>query len=223
MPYNQGMGIIASGVGVAYMLATSSSSLIATGPSLKSVKTSIFPCSASWARSPARALKCRALAIHRLPLRADRKLLSSLAFMRHRLAIATVFCSALATGCDSRPYGLAPVSGIVTLDGQPIEKARVSFQPQGGSKTNPGPGSYAFCDASGRYELKTIRDEPGAVPGPHAVRITSPQPKADSASDTDTGPAFQDPIPPRYNYQTELTFTVPEEGTDSANFELISK
>jgi len=142
--------------------------------------------------------------------------------MLPRFTIALIVCTPVIVGCDSRPYGLAPVSGVVTLDGKPIEKARVSFQPQG-STTNPGPGSYAFCDASGRYELKTIRDEPGAVPGPHAVRITSPRPRGDSASDSDIGPEFKDPIPPRYNYRTELTFTVPEEGSDSADFELLSK
>jgi hypothetical protein len=141
-----------------------------------------------------------------------------------QLWLAVIVCAALITiGCgDSREYGLAPVSGIVTLDGKPIDKARVSFQPQG-STTNPGPGSYAFCDASGHFELKTIRDEPGAVVGPHAVRITSPRPPGNSASDSDTGPAFKDPIPTKYNYQTELTFTVPQGGTTEANFELTSK
>jgi hypothetical protein len=143
--------------------------------------------------------------------------------MRCRIALACVVSTVVASGCDSKPYGLAPVSGVVTLDGRPIEGARVSFQPLGGEKTNPGPGSYAFCDAAGHYELKTIRDEMGAVPGPHVIRISSAQPKADSASDSDSGPAFQDPIPARYNSQTQLTFTVPEEGTMAAEFKLTTK
>ena len=140
-----------------------------------------------------------------------------------RLSIVMIVCAGLVAGCSSKPYGLAPVSGIVTLDGKPIENARVSFQPQGGTKTNPGPGSYGFCDAGGRYELQTIRDEPGAVPGSHTVRITSPGPKSDPGSDSDAGSAFKDPIPMRYNYKTELTFAVPEEGTTTADFKLTTK
>src|SRR5687767_4524628 len=89
-------------------------------------------------------------------------------------------------GCDSKPYGLAPVSGIVTLDGAPVPGAQVSFQPQGGgSQENPGPGSTGLCDSSGRYELTTIRQEPGAVPGPHAVRIYGPRGNVDTSSDAD--------------------------------------
>lgn len=129
----------------------------------------------------------------------------------------------LVLGCDSKPYGLAPVSGIVTLDGNPVPGAQVSFQPQGGSgNENPGPGSAGLCDESGRYELTTIRNEPGAVPGPHAVRIYGPKANVSSASDTDaTG--RKELFPPRYNFETELTFDVPEGGADAANFELTSK
>jgi hypothetical protein len=126
-------------------------------------------------------------------------------------------------GCDSAQYGLAPVSGIVTLDGQPVPGAQVSFQPQGsGTNTNPGPGSTGLCDDSGRYELTTIRKEPGAVPGPHAVRIYGPRGNADTSSDADA-PGRKEVFPSRYNFQTELTFEVPSECTDAANFELTSK
>jgi hypothetical protein len=127
--------------------------------------------------------------------------------------------AALVAGCEQAPYGLAPVSGIVTLDGNAVPGAQVSFQPQGGSgNENPGPGSTGVCDSSGRYELKTIRDEPGAVPGPHAVRIYGPKGNVNTASDTDA-PGRKELFPPSYNFQTELTFDVPPEGSTSANFE----
>ena len=129
----------------------------------------------------------------------------------------------LAAGCDQQPYGLAPVSGTVTLDGKPVSGAQVSFQPQGGAgNENPGPGSTGTCDSSGRYELKTIRDEPGAVTGPHAVRIYGPKSSGGSHSDTDA-PGRKELFPPRYNFQTELSFEVPSEGTTSANFECSSE
>src|SRR5688572_28230018 len=140
---------------------------------------------------------------------------------RRKLSIA-LLSAALVAGCDQSPYGLAPVSGLVTLDGNPVPGAQVSFQPQGGSgNENPGPGSTGVCDSSGRYELKTIRDEPGAVPGPHAVRIYGPREAVSSGSDTDA-PGRKELFPPRYNFQTELTFEVPPEGSTTASFECTS-
>jgi hypothetical protein len=117
---------------------------------------------------------------------------------------------------------LAPVSGIVTLDGQPVSGVRVTFQPSGRDVENPGPGSSAFSDASGRYELKTVRDEPGAVPGQHTVRILNPEPEKAGSNDG-AGPPRKEIIPRRYEVSSDLTFDVPPDGTDAANFELSSK
>jgi hypothetical protein len=142
--------------------------------------------------------------------------------VRWNTIIALVF-AALAAGCEQQPYGLAPVSGVVTLDGNPVPSAQISFQPQGGADNqNPGPGSTGTCDSAGRYELKTIRDEPGAVTGPHAVRIYGPKSGEGSAADTDS-PSRKELFPPKYNFQTELSFDVPSEGTTSANFECRSE
>jgi hypothetical protein len=137
------------------------------------------------------------------------------------LAAACLALVAVQTGCESKPYGLAPVSGVITLDGKPVPGAQVSFQPQGGTQKNPGPGSAGICDSSGRYELTTIRKEPGAVPGPHAVRIYGPKGNVSASSDTDA-PGRKELFPPKYNFQTELSFEVPEGGTDAANFDLTS-
>ena len=137
------------------------------------------------------------------------------------VALAIGVCYLAALGCESKPYGLAPVSGIVTLDGQPVSGVRVTFQPGGREAENPGPGSSAFTDVSGRYELKTVRDDPGAVPGPHTVRILNPVPQK-AGSDDGAGPPPKEIIPRHYE-DGGLTFDVPPEGTDAANFELSSK
>jgi hypothetical protein len=123
------------------------------------------------------------------------------------------------TGCESKPYTLAPVAGIVTLDGEPVPGAVVNFQPQAGESRSPGPGSTGRCDAEGHFELKTIRDELGAVKGVHTVRIYSYSPESPVASDGGSGPR-KEIIPDRYNYASELTYEVPADGTDSADFEL---
>jgi hypothetical protein len=140
-----------------------------------------------------------------------------------RPATALLICGILLfAGCESKPYALVPVAGTVTLDGQPVPGAVVNFQPRATETKSPGPGSTGRCDAEGRFELKTIRKEPGAVVGPHTVRIYSHSPESPAASDTDTGPS-KEIIPSRYNYESELTYEVPSGGTSSADFVLTTK
>lgn len=70
---------------------------------------------------------------------------------------------ALLAGCGS---GLHPVQGKVTLDGQPVEKASVLFEPVAG-----GPLGYGNTDAQGRFTL--INGSATGVPaGEYRVAIT---------------------------------------------------
>ncbi len=140
------------------------------------------------------------------------------------LALALLLAG-VSLGCGgSGSYGLAPVSGVVTLDGAPVAQAEVVFQPVGGEDNpTPGPSSMSRADAEGRYQLTTIRNEPGAVVGKHRIVITTPRPP--QAGDSDSGftaPVHKEVIPARYNNDTQLTFEVPAGGTNEANFELTS-
>src|SRR5438067_9089981 len=76
-------------------------------------------------------------------------------------------------GCSSEPYQIANVSGRVTVDGKPVEKVAVMFQPVAPpGNMNPGPGSYGITDADGRYTLRLIGvEKKGVVVGLHKVRI----------------------------------------------------
>lgn len=121
-------------------------------------------------------------------------------------------------GCDGREYHLAPVAGKVTLNGAPLVGARITFQPTGGGE-NPGPGSIGDTDSQGAYVLRTIHDEPGAVVGHHRVAIVSNPYREAAASDKDSHPIVER-VPKRYNLLSELKIDVPEEGLDSANFDL---
>lgn len=127
----------------------------------------------------------------------------------------------IAPGCgSSSQYEFAPVSGTILLDDKPLSGAKVSFQPRAASgSANAGPGSNARADDAGHFELNTIHDEVGAVVGTHRVRIYSDRPETPSSQDEDSEPV-EELVPERYNYRTELTFTVPAEGTDQANFDL---
>lgn len=129
------------------------------------------------------------------------------------------YCLLVTLGCGSSPYDLAPVSGTVTLAGEPLSGAVVNFQPMASGSANVGPGSNGRTDTAGHFELNTIQDETGAVVGRHRVRIYSYSPESPSVEDTDSGPVVER-VPQRYNYRSTLTYTVPEEGTDQANFDL---
>ncbi|QDS90205.1 hypothetical protein EC9_44120 [Rosistilla ulvae] len=79
-------------------------------------------------------------------------------------------CGDIGTWSDSRQVMLYPVSGIVTLDGQPVEGAQVIFQPAGESQQNLlGTGE---TDASGRFSLVTVQAGEGAVAGTHNVSVS---------------------------------------------------
>jgi len=138
------------------------------------------------------------------------------------ISALVVLFSGACGGSDS--YDLAPVSGQVTLDGQPLPGALVNFQPVGGGGTaSPGPGSVGRTDEQGRYALETVLGRTGAVVGSHRVRITTIQEDNTSASeDNPAGAPPEEPIPPRYNAASELVFDVPPSGTSSADFPLKS-
>jgi len=73
----------------------------------------------------------------------------------------------LMTGCggSDRP-ALAPASGIVKLDGAPVEGATVTFIPAEGGR--PGSG---MTNAEGRYTIETYADASGSIVGEHKVAV----------------------------------------------------
>jgi hypothetical protein len=68
-------------------------------------------------------------------------------------------------GCDRSGLNLAPVSGVVTYNGAPVEKAGVIFMPES------GPPAMGTTDAEGEFTLRTA-NRPGALVGNHRVSIS---------------------------------------------------
>lgn len=68
-----------------------------------------------------------------------------------------------------REKHLLPVSGAVTLDGQPVAHARICFCRQGGSHIASGK-----TDAKGEYRLTTLQPGDGAEEGLHVVWVVMP-------------------------------------------------
>jgi hypothetical protein len=83
--------------------------------------------------------------------------------MHRRLIPGLLLVAALAlTGCGS---SLVKTEGVVTLDGQPVEGATVTFMTEDGKQTSVG-----ATDASGKFQLFTA-DKPGALPGSYKVTV----------------------------------------------------
>jgi hypothetical protein len=142
--------------------------------------------------------------------------------MRVSLSAALAAALVALTGCGGGPK-FAAVSGRVTLNDQPLEGVTVDFQPMSSSKESAGPGSTGITDKDGRFTLRSQLDkaQAGAVVGKHQVRVWAPEGAQDRDADGPKGKKGNRPlIPGRYHVSTELTFDVPAEGTEKADFAL---
>jgi len=77
------------------------------------------------------------------------------------------------TGCSGKTPPMATVSGVVTLNGVPVEGARVIFNPttEVGGKEQTSYG--ALTDSSGKYMIAAVsKQQPGIPPGMYKVTIT---------------------------------------------------
>ena len=124
--------------------------------------------------------------------------------------------SLVCLGCDGGDLpDLANVEGIVTLDGQPLPNAVLTFQPE-----SAGRPSFARTDEKGRYELIFTAGNEGATLGKHTVTITT---LTDGDPDADP-PIASSPekLPSQYNSSTELSHEV-QPGKNNVDFELSSE
>jgi hypothetical protein len=117
------------------------------------------------------------------------------------------------TGCTDGKIGR--VTGKVTLDGNPLSNALVTFNP-----ITPGGESGAICNENGEYELIYTREIKGAEVGEHLVRITTARDRdPDADPPTKSSPEI---LPPKYHVKSELTATV-KPGKNQIHFTLESK
>jgi hypothetical protein len=89
------------------------------------------------------------------------------------LGLSLSFVAVLA-GCGEKSTGVVPVTGIVMLDGKPLDLVHVEFWP------DHGPRSFGKTDSEGRFALVTDdRTGTGAVPGTHKVALRDTWPMQD--------------------------------------------
>jgi hypothetical protein len=133
----------------------------------------------------------------------------------HRACWVWALLAGAAAGCGGSGGGppLGTVSGVVTLDGQPLADATVTFTPAAGRP------SQGFTGSDGRYTLAYTVEQPGAMVGDHVVRIST-----EGYVERPGGAVEQmkERVPATYNAQSTLTATV-KAGTNDLPFELQSK
>lgn len=109
-----------------------------------------------------------------------------------RFGLLLLVCAMV--GCGESGPPLAPVTGTITLKGEPLTGALVEFQPI----TSEGSPSYAETDEAGSYDLMFTQDKRGAWVGEHRVRITT----------RNENERVAEKLPPEYNEQSTLQMTV---------------
>lgn len=137
-------------------------------------------------------------------------------------------------GCGEAPVGgpegLIPVSGVITLDGELLANANITFTPK-----REGGTSNGYTDEQGQYELYFGPSAKGAVEGEHVVTISVGEgAEPQIPDDVDTSgmserevSALMDkymakPLPKKYTSgQVELTASVSED-VGSIDFALTS-
>lgn len=127
-------------------------------------------------------------------------------------------------GCGGPPQanygklGLVEISGTVTLDGNPVDKAAVYFYAE----------DETFCfgvtDSSGHYTMMLNSEKSGVTPGEKRVEIsTSSNPLGEAAEDTeedeeedpDAGSArATEQIPDCYNSKSSMKITISSADSD---------
>lgn len=131
------------------------------------------------------------------------------------LAGMGVMLSLSACGSNYKGPKLGEVIGTVTVDGNPIDGAEVTFQPSGARM------SVASTDADGKYRMRFTMDKYGAAVGAHRVMITT----ARTASGGEGVPevkARKELLPAKYHSKSELVAEVAP-GSNVIDFALTTK
>jgi hypothetical protein len=135
-------------------------------------------------------------------------------------ALLLMVVGTLLGGCGAADDGLGrrAISGMVTLDGQPLAIGSIQFEPQAGNTGTIVSGGGVIRD--GRYEIP--RDS-GLRPGKYKVAISS-------AGDAQATGGFEPPgnrtppppenVPKKYNVATTLTAEIKPDSPNVFNFDL---
>lgn len=125
-----------------------------------------------------------------------------------------VLCVAATIGCGPPK---TVVTGTVTLNGEPIERASVEFFPRDGKGRTAG----GFTDPVGRYRVEV---SPGEMRATVSLIKVVRQDRRQVSEENPDGNVMEEIIPPQFSdrKETELTVTPIEGTTTTADFTLSS-
>ena len=132
--------------------------------------------------------------------------------MHHQLRWLTfvLFALLICTACDQGPP-LGAVSGTITYEGEPVEKATITF-----THVTEGRSAFARTGADGYYELRFTDGRSGALLGKNAIAIET----ARAGADENGNPVmFPETLPKKYNVESEITREI-EAGDQKLDFAL---
>ena len=134
--------------------------------------------------------------------------------------IVLVSLVASATGCSQDPLGRQAISGTVKVDGAPLAKGSINFEPVEGQ---PTAGGSPISD--GQYEVPR---EGGLMAGKYRVSINAPVPGTGGQVDENALPG-DPPAPPKelipraWNTASEQTIQVQKQRKNVFDFEVSTK
>jgi len=136
---------------------------------------------------------------------------------KYGLLMVATLTSVAMSGCGG-VYD-ASVSGVVQLDGKPVHRGTVCYNPAGN-----GPSAYGRIESDGSYFLRTGREE-GIPSGQYKVTVVANEPPAEKRSETGGPPPAGKLITPAWYKSAKtsgLDYSI-ESGSNEINLELTSE
>lgn len=138
---------------------------------------------------------------------------------------AVILSLACIVGCTSAGRNLpktVPASGVVTLDGKPVDGAQVVIVPAAEGTT----GATGVTDASGHFSLRAYPEKDGAIPGEYKVQVSKTiEVKLKGTVDGGDAVRFDYGVPGKYTVAktSGLAVTIPDAGNRDIKLDLMSK
>lgn len=130
--------------------------------------------------------------------------------------LSWLLCTLIFAGCGGETGPVTvPIKGKVTLDGKPVEKGTITFEPSDGKG-----GAYSAAIESGAYATNVEL-------GPKRVRISAVKVIGrrkvyEGSKDSPEEDITQELIPPKYNSESTLDREL-KAAAEDVNFDLTSK
>jgi hypothetical protein len=143
--------------------------------------------------------------------------------MRRLVCALALLGSVSMVGCGGSSYEgptRYPLTGKVTLDGEPVNGGSISFLPE-----MPDSAEQRVTGGPIENGAYSVPAEQGANSGKYRVEVRWPKPTGKKFKDSDTGEMLdtvKEAVPAKYNIQSELTADVSAEKT-TFDFDLKSK